>query len=280
MFKAIKKFAFCFFSSGNEPPETQDSHIKLPGELEPSAEWLIKEAYTKIMKNIEASDEFKAAVLNTLIEFQQTGGGSRLFKRSIIENNLILENWIWPEFDQWYKIFKKANDWPYGWTENIYKEPDLLPTSVEDSLHYLTVQEIKTFLKEHKLTPKPMPKNRVDWETTFCNNVDWELLQPLIIEKYAVYRDQYLERRKIDKLNLLFGFLVACIHSCLRYYQLKDLMQDPIVKKTRRLIASGSNEKLKIEKDFIEKFNNGEISEYPPYFPGCSIRIFSERRKK
>jgi len=279
MFKAIKKVVSLFFSSGNKQPETQDTHIKLPGELEPSAGWLIKEAYEKIMKNIEASDKFKKIVLKTLIEFEQTGGDRRLFKKCI-KNNLIFEDWNWPKFDRWYKIFKKLDEWPYSWTEHIYEEPDLLPTSIEESLHYLTISEIKAFLREHNLIPKPMPKKRSGWEIAICNNMDWELLKPLIIEKHTVYIDQYLDIRKEDKLNLLFGDLTGCIYARYRYYQLKDLMQNSIVKNTNRLIAEGSNKNFTVEKKIINKFNKGEISDHPPYFPGCSIRIFSERIKK
>jgi len=278
MFRAIKKVVSLFLP-GDKQSETQDTHFKPPGELKPSSEWLIKEAYEKVMKNIEASDKFKKIVLNALIEFKQTNEDNRFFK-NYIENDLILEDWSWPEFDHWYKIFKISEEWSYGWTEYLYKEPDPLPESIEKSIHYLSVKEIKNFLKKHNIAPKPMPKNRSGWEAAICNNGDWELLKPLIIEKYTEYRDHYLYKRKEDKLNLLFGDLSHCVYSQLRYYQLLDSMQYSFVKNTRRLVASGCNKKLTIEKEFVEKFNNGEISEFPPYFPGCSIMIFSERIKK
>jgi hypothetical protein len=281
MFKAIKKIA-SLFSSGNKQPETQDTPIKLPGELEPSAEWLIKEVYGKIMENIEASSEFKKTVLEALYEDKQTGGGSRIFKK-YINNDLIFEDWIWPEFDYWYKIFKNSNEWPHTWTEYLYEEPDELPISIEDSLHYLTVQEIKVFLKENKLTPKPMPKNKSGWETAICENGDWALLKLLIIKKHTAYKDIFFNKRRKDKLNLLFHYFAQSIHGRLRYYQLQDLMSDLTAVKIGRIegiFARSDNEKLTIEQEFVQKFNNGEISDYPPYFPGCSVRVFTKRAKR
>lgn len=253
--------------------------VEYPGELAPSAEWLIKEAYEKIMKNVEASEKFKKTVLDKVIEYFQNQGDTRLFKRCI-EDDLINEKWNWPEFDHWFQVFKKANEWPPGWTDNITKDPDPLPASIKESLNYLTIQDIKAFLKEHNLTPKPMPQKRTDWDTVICKIGDWSLLRPIIAGRHEAHKNHYLYIRTKDKLNLLFNYLILGVYGRLRYYQTNELMRNPFTAKNGKIIIEISGKELAVEKALAAKFNKGELANYPPFFPGCSMSISWVRSKR
>lgn len=279
MLQTLKKIAARFLQSEQKPAEVASVKFRY-SQLAPSNPWLIKEAVDKKLENIEASDKFKKIVLDTLIEFEETGESSRFFEKCINEHHLIDETWSWPEFDYWFDVFKKEGKWPPGWTDYITRDPDPPPASIQESLGCLTVSEIKVFLKKHALMPKPMPKKRPEWEAAICEKGDWNLLRPTIIEKHAASRNLHLHYRKKDKLNLLFNYCAHSIYHRLDYYRHQDLLNDAVAMKIGRITglqAKSSNDDLAIEKDFVEKFNNKEISAYPPYFPGCSIRIFTTR---
>jgi hypothetical protein len=279
MLKAIIRFTSRLFSSIDKQTVTVPPPVEYPGELAPSAEWLIKEASVKTLKNIEASDKFKKIVLDKLIEYFQNQGDTRIFKRCI-EDDLINESWDWPEFDHWFHVFKKDNEWPPGWTSHIIKDPDPLPTSISESLLYLTTKDIKAFLKEYNLTPKPMPQKRDDWATVICEKGDWNLLKPRIGERHEYHKKLYLYKRMRDKLNLLFTYLVLGVYGRLRYYQTNELMHQPFTAKKGKVALEMGGKELAVEKEFAEKFNKGEIADYPPFFPGCSMSVSWVRSKR
>lgn len=266
-------------SENDSAPKPSTSSLKLPGELEPSAEWLIKEAYEQIINNVQASERFKTTVLDTLIEFEQTGAGSRLYEQCI-NNNLINEEWNWPEYDNWFAVFKKADQWPFTWNKILYTEPDPAPDTIKASLPYLTVPDIKDFLKKHDLMPKPMPKNRAEWDAVLCEKGNWNQLKPMITGRHEAHKNHYLFKRNKEKLHLLFIYLIHGVYGRLRYYQTQDVMSDPVSAKIGKIKAQRSDDKLTVEKDLVEKFNNGEISNYPPFFPGCTVTIGWERIKR
>ena len=201
-----------FFEIASRQTETQDTHLEFPGELKPSSEWLIKEAYNKVMNDIKASDTFKKRFLDALIEDTKSGGGRRYFNK-MVKPHLLHEAWEWPEYDYFYKKFKELNEWPFLWDKYLYKHPPEPKKSVEEALPLFNIKEIKQILNDNNLMPKPMPKLRKDYEKVLIQKVNWELIEQLVIGKYEEEPRYYEIKKKEAKLELLYGYLVLTLNG-------------------------------------------------------------------
>ena len=147
----------------------------------------------------------------------------------------------------------------------------------------MTVNEIKSFLREHDSMPKPMPKNKDGWILA-VKGVDKEKLIPLLKAKYMVYRQEYQTKKRLNKLTLLYDFLIKSVYGDRRKNEIQSWVEDedvcrvcgPPVVFIRDLDPDRNIESVK---QLADQFNAGKLKEFPPYFPGCSFNVLADRKR-
>lgn len=228
-----------------------------------SARWVIREAFDKVMQSVKVSDEKKEALFNSFQEAHRSGDPCKE-KDSVFEHLLDID-WKWLEYEKWAEIFKQRQQWPYMWGkyESLVESTKSMPENVSDAMVYFKVSELKNILKERNITLKPAPKARPELEHRFKEVISWEEFKPFVESKYKEVLEENKDRAREDLCKLLAHTLTMTIYTLIHYYQGIDLIQANSHEHYWRVGGFDP-----IEKEFADKFNRGETTDFPPYFPG------------
>ena len=230
-----------------------------------SADWVIKDAFDKVMNSVECSQNTKQNLLESFTNAHQSGD-PRAADNTVIQH-LAGSGWVWHEFDQWAKEFSRRGKWPMMWNTypSLYRQHSSAPTSSESAVEFFTVAELRDWLKNNSITSKPSPKSRADFARVFKERVAWKDFEEDSLQKHAEYLKQRDKERDKAKCKLLALTLTKTIYTLVHYYQGKTAAAD--TPKMWKWNVSVVGECL-IEQEFSVKFDPATMKNLPPYFPG------------
>lgn len=243
-----------------------------------SAKWVIREAFDKVMQSVEISDEKKEALFNSFQEVHRSGNPRK--EEEAVITHLLNTSWKWLEYEKWNEIFKQRQQWPYMWQhyESLLESPDEMPVNISDAMAYFKVNELKSILKERNINLKPAPKTRVELELRFKEVIPWEVFKPFVENRYKEVLKKKNDRREKDLCRLLAHTLIMTIYTLRRYYEGIEVIKDDL-HNSWYWCVSAVDDLYPIEKEFADKFNRGEIANFPPYFPGDRNGLILEHRE-
>ena len=107
---------------------------------------------------------------------------------------------------------------------------------------------------------------------------------PMLKAKYMVYRQEYQTKKRLNKLTLLYDFLIKSVYGDRRKNEIQSWVEDedvcrvcgPPVVFIRDLDPDRNIESVK---QLADQFNAGKLKEFPPYFPGCSFNVLADRKR-
>lgn len=234
------------------------------------ATWVFKEAFDNIMASVEAPERIKQQFCAEILKAHQTGS-SREAENAAIKA-FLNSGWTWHEYDKWKQIFQKRNIYPVQWhIYDIIKEPPNKPTKLYDALPYLKVTDMRTLLRVKGIHRKPAPKKREEFEAIISTEFLFEHLYPFVSAAFETKLQEYHTSIESGKCRLLAGTILRASFVSLRFHQCQDLIKTGFM--SHKIIMSESND-CPITDEFAAKFNNGEISGIPPFFPGDRGTIF------
>lgn len=188
--------------------------------------------------------------------------------------------WQWPLFDHWFEIFRERGEWPYMWARySALCEPVVAqPSNLHDAAKLFAVDEIKALFKEQAISPRPAPKNRAQWQEAFGTQLPASLLSsPRVLEKYREYVDWKRFANHGAKAEILSHYLNMCWYKRSQRERSADIWQRWLKDGQGRIVASAIG--CPIEEDFAERFNRGEITDWPPFFPGDRTALLFDRHR-
>jgi hypothetical protein len=280
MLNLLKKISSAFAGT----KKTQQKKTCPPNNYSaPSEEKAKQNIFDKVMNKIQASDYFKTTMQEAFWAYFNQAQGQREFEK-IAREKLLNETWTWPLYNKWHARFKEEGKWPRTWSDFLTKEPHTMDEYSDVLYQDMSVNEIKSFLKEQSSMPKPMPKNKDGWILAI-KSIDKKILTSLLEEKYRGYRQKYEKKRRLEKLSLLYAFLIKSVYGDRRKIEIQDWIEDgdrcrvfgpPVV----FISDFDSDRNIECVKQLADQFNAGKLKEFPPYFPGCSFNILADRKRK
>lgn len=228
-----------------------------------SAYWVIEQAFEQIMADVDAPSDAKRHLLSLYTEAHRTGDPRH--EAGAVETAFQGIEWGHEYFGRWHKRFSARGEFPYMWC----KYPDLCsgdpppPGTVAEALEYLRVPEMRRLAIELGVMPsKPRPRKRTEFVALLKHT---DVPAPILDAAMVRFGEQMQARR--DRIERARYDLLA--HTLtMRVYKLRKMADWSRLRPHEpgcRLRAMQSH--CPIESEYVAKFNAGELTGLPPYFP-------------
>jgi len=234
------------------------------------AVWLALEGFEQGMAGIvmDAADrERLAAAFVEAVRSGQPGA-----EEAAVQGQLTGTVWHWPELQRWEAYFAQRRQWPVLWhgCPSLTAAQQVPPGNLSEALPYFGYLELRDILNNRSASRKPAPIRVDELAQTFLANVSWEEIAPLAAEKHRLFVERALAGREGDCCRLLAHHLRATVHNLIPYHQGLAVQAHGLFK-YRWLVAAPGDEPAAA--DFADRFNCGESTRIPPYFPGDRSRL-------
>lgn len=261
------------------PQPDGKSHVSGPHReaVEPgfkTAEWVIHEAFSYVMATVEVSSETKNRLFREYSKAHRDGD-PRGEEKAVVDA-LANSGWRWKDFEEWSQRFKTEKKWPYMWRSfpELYEAPPSDPTTINDALEYMTVNDMKAFATARGLMAKPVPRKRADFEKLIAARCPLQNVLPAVAPAVKRAVAAFAERREIAKCRLLAHTLTMRMYSVRNKVQFDELNKTVGGYKLKILAGAG----CPVEDKYAAMFNRGEIQDLPPFFPGDRNAVTTGRR--
>ncbi len=234
---------------------------------------ILRHSFDQVMATVELDANQREALFTAWSTANRSGNPS--MEKTAATSILLGSGWRWPEYDRWSERFAAAEEWPYMWYHlQGLAEPDLPPpTTAAEAMSYLLVTTMTTIARERGILPKPAPRKRVELEVLLLAQVPTSALAEAARERYQTAAAVYREQRENSKCELLVHTLAMTAYALRSVQSLERLGCHGY--QLTVLAAAGDA----IEDRFAAKFNAGEITQLPPFFPGDRSCIQVTRRR-
>ena len=161
-----------------------------------SAKWIINESFKQVMPSIDAPEIKKERFLKVYTKAHKSGDPHAEEQTAI--NIFANTDWIWHTYEKWLKIFKERGEYPSMWFSfrEIFEEPPISPKSMDETLVYLNVKELREILKDKGLKKKPAPKKREDFERIVHEELSLDHILPFISDSVETKKRLFYENKK------------------------------------------------------------------------------------
>jgi hypothetical protein len=228
-----------------------------------------REAFTKIMDGVNMPQTGRTELLNVCLADHDR----RELEKAFFE---ILSGvaWTWHDLNKWLAVFKERKKYPGSWEECLYQEPVPMPTTVNRALTIFSFKQQRALLKELGIILKPAPRTWIEVAAAFTKYIKIEAVLPHIENRYPEYVDEYLAHAQQAKACILANDITHLFLNLRRYYQSLDYIKENVLKKRYKYSVEVSSPfSSSVDKEYArthnKKYNKGEITEIPPFYPGC-----------
>lgn len=230
-----------------------------------SADWVVREAFEKVMASVECPQETKKALLKSFTAAHKSGDPRA--EENVVISHLAGSGWIWREFDRWAEEFKRRGKWPPMWQNFpcLYESAAPVPQSSELAVTFFAVAELREWLKQHAISVKPAPRSRNDFAKVFKERVGWKDFEQTAARKHQEYLGKYKRSQEEAKCKLLAHTLAMTTYTLIHYHKGKETLGDTVVVWKWEVSVPGADP---IEAEFARQFDPNAMKNLPPYFPG------------
>lgn len=226
------------------------------------------EAFNRVMSGVALPEPARAALFNACL----TCLNYRELEKTAI-NILSSTSWIWFELDKWRVIFRERKKFPGTWDECLYQDPLPIPTTISKALAIFSFKQKRAILKDVGIRIKPAPRTIFEVDDTFKKYIKIEVLKPFIENRYPEYIKEYYEYSEKVKCSLLLNDIETLFTNLRRYYQSLEYIQDVKPRKYKSYVEVDGVFACSIAREYARKYNKKEITDIPPFFPGCLGRF-------
>jgi hypothetical protein len=220
------------------------------------------------------------------------GESGRAWYRSNLEDILGLNDFDWPWYDEWMRVFQEKNDYPdrtfrYEFeppaapVEPLYQKKNDVLIGGKDC-HGMTVTELRTLAKAHGIGLEGATKKE-EIGKVLARKIQWDDVREWAEAKNKEHEQQTRINRIRAKQNLLSLMLVFRFYNLYRHWQIADLLRERTVTKRKPYLEIGpvrsSSRNRKFVREFIKdwKFDPNNRENLPPFFPGDGTEIRTKR---
>lgn len=113
-----------------------------------------------------------------------------------------------------------------------------------------------------------------EWENRFDSNNSW----PYLLSDYIKHRNVNRAESEYQLAGVLARFISYKTHSLLKFYQGEDAAESSTgIYRYKWIVVTEVNSPM--SNQYAERFNNGELQDLPPFFPGDTCRLKHERTR-
>ncbi len=235
-------------------------------------------------------DAFRQIVGETTIKCQDILIDAYLMKNpsgdreelELFQGHIGASDWNWPWFDAWRDHFAVSSEWPYMWREYGRAWSGFLkhdPDSYRECLRLIDWQDVRVWLKQSPLAPRPFPKTKTALIDFMLASVPWEDFSSFGNAAYTLavtkHRQVYHAWTERERLKILIHALMIRLSSLEHIASWRDARDRYSLSLKKRWITPNPLEGCQICRtnvavgpiDLEIAFPTGHFA--PPAFPGC-----------
>lgn len=273
---------FLFANNQAQSPSSQLATVKrttAKSEEHPkekSEDAIFKEAFNKATRTITAP---KDVLKNLFCDFKEAlfSGSPRNCEKATVKH-LAGSGWTWGDFDLWHAEFTARGEWPCMWSAFADdEENEAPPETVKEALFLFSVNELKDMIKENGIIIKPALKTRAETEAAVILHLSWEDIQKRVTNRLIQKKNMTEGKLENAKCHLLAHTIDMTFYALRHYYKKTTFIEHNPFGNTYVMCVNSING-CEIEKEFANRFNHGETTEIPPYFPGDRSGLSLKKR--
>ena len=211
----------------------------------------------------------------------------RLERGDRISNLLKSTDWSWPWFDDYLVLFKSMGTWPDRWSYVERKAgPVVRPDKPEAATEMCVVDELKQVAQLAGVSSPSKSMRRTDWEALVISRCSMEQILAVLEPRFQQEDRSRLEAFLWAKASLLGDTIDRLAQSLTVLDKAKELQAQSSRGGGRgvkvKLVAESHWEHRRVFQRLALRFNRGDLTTLPPYFPGHSTHVdwqFSDSKR-